>query len=111
MSQGCAHSSAHSGAHSAPSALLACELDADFLLLLTDVDAVYDGWGTAQKTPIRRTTPSLMKGRQFAAGSMQPKVEAACAFVENTRRRAGIGRLAEALSILRGDSGTLIAAD
>jgi carbamate kinase len=93
------------------SALLARELDADFLLLLTDVDAVYDRWGTPQKAPIRRTTPALLKDRQFAAGSMQPKVEAACAYVVNTRRPAGIGRLADALSILRGDSGTLIAAD
>jgi carbamate kinase len=90
------------------SALLARELGADALLLLTDVDAVYDGWGTAQATPIRRTTPAQLQQHAFAEGSMRPKVEAACAFVAATGGTAGIGSLSDALAILDGEAGTTI---
>jgi carbamate kinase len=87
-------------------ALLARELGADALLLLTDVDAVYRGWGTPQAQPIRRATPEELDSMHFAAGSMAPKVEAACGFVREGGRLAGIGRLDDAAAILDGESGT-----
>lgn len=90
------------------SALLALELHADFLLLLTDTDAVYAGWGTAQKKPIRHASPEELRKYSFAEGSMGPKVAAACAFVEKTGGGAGIGSLSDAHSILKGTAGTLI---
>jgi len=92
------------------SAMLAQDLAADALLLLTDTDAVYDGWGTPQQNPIRRATPQQMRERQFAEGSMGPKVAAACRFVEATGGSAGIGTLADARAILDGRAGTLITA-
>lgn len=93
------------------SAMLAQELRADFLLLLTDTDAVYEGWGTPRKTPIRHASPEQLQRHRFAEGSMGPKVAAACAFVEMTGGVAGIGRLSDALSILNGTAGTLIKRD
>ena len=90
------------------SALLAQELRADFLLLLTDTEAVYEGWGTAQERPIRYASPDDLQKFSFAEGSMGPKVAAACAFVETTGGGAGIGSLSDALSILNGTAGTLI---
>ena len=90
------------------SALLAQELHADFLLLLTDTDAVYEGWGTAQSKPISHSSPDELRKHDFPEGSMGPKVAAACAFVEATGHSAGIGGLSDAHSILKGTSGTLI---
>ena len=83
------------------SAVLAADLDADALLIITDVDAVYSDWGTPQQSAIRRTTPANLSDAQFAEGSMGPKVRAACQFVERSgrlcrdrlhRRRAGAAR-------------------
>lgn len=88
--------------------LLAQEIGADALLLLTDVDAVYFDWGTPSQEAIRRATPAIMRQRDFAAGSMGPKVEAACIFAELTGGIAGIGRLDQALAILEGRSGTQV---
>lgn len=90
-------------------AILAIETRADFLLLLTDVDAVYAEWGTPQAHPIRATTPEELRKFCFAEGSMAPKIEAACGFVEATGRRAAIGSLEKAADILAGSSGTCIA--
>lgn len=87
-------------------ALLARQLKADALLLLTDVDAVYFNWGKPNQSIIRRTTPDAIRRHVFAAGSMGPKVEAASAFTESTGKIAGIGRLDEALAILAGEAGT-----
>lgn len=89
-------------------ALLAEEVAADALLLLTDVDAVYLDWGTPRQRALRRVTVDEIAGERFAAGSMGPKVEAACSFVEHTGGVAGIGRLDQALTILRGTEGTQI---
>ncbi|GAB4549902.1 MAG: carbamate kinase [Pleurocapsa sp.] len=89
-------------------ALLAKELQADALLLLTDVDAVYARWGTSEAEPIFKTTPQQLSNYSFAPGSMQPKVEAACSFVEATGNMAGIGKLEDAVKILQGDRGTII---
>ena len=89
-------------------ALLARELDADALLLLTDVDGVEVGFGTPQATPIRHTTAAELRAGSFPAGSMGPKVDAACRFVEATGRRAMIGRLQDAVELLEGTRGTII---
>jgi carbamate kinase len=89
-------------------ALLAGELDADALLLLTDVDAVYRAWGTPHAEPIRQTTPEGLGSRLYAPGSMAPKVEAACRFVREGGRLAGIGRLEDAKLILAGQAGTCV---
>jgi carbamate kinase len=91
-------------------ALLACELGADALLLLTDVDAVYEGWGAPAARPITAASAAELRSRAFASGSMGPKVEAACRFVTATGKRAGIGRLEDALAILEGRAGTAIRA-
>ena len=90
------------------SALLARELKADVFLMLTDVDAVYCDWATPGERAIRRAAPQAMRSFAFAPGSMGPKVEAACEFVEQTGAMAGIGRLDEAHAILCGEAGTLI---
>ena len=82
--------------------LLARSLEADFLLMLTDVGAVIAGWGTPDAQPIRRATPAELRAIDFAAGSMGPKVEAACRFVEATGGTAAIGALEDAVEILAG---------
>jgi carbamate kinase len=91
-------------------ALLARSLAADALLLLTDVGAVQEGFGTAAARPIRHATPAELRGKAFAGGSMGPKVEAVCRFVEAGGKTAAIGRLSEAAEVLAGNAGTLITA-
>jgi carbamate kinase len=90
-------------------ALLAQDLAADALVILTDVDAVADGYGTPQARPIHRATPQELRARTFPAGSMGPKVEAACRFVEATGGMAAIGRLDDAEALLDGKAGTIVA--
>jgi carbamate kinase len=92
----------------AASALLARQLKADALLLLTDVDAVYRGFGTAHAAAIRTLTPVEARGLAAPAGSMGPKLEAASAFAE-AGGLAGIGQLQDALAILEGKAGTRVA--
>jgi carbamate kinase len=89
-------------------ALLARELEADALLLLTDVAAVMANWRTPEEEPIRLASPASLREMEFAAGSMGPKVEAACRFAEATGRPAYIGALSEAAAILEGDAGTRV---
>jgi carbamate kinase len=89
-------------------ALLATALDADGLVLLTDVDAVYTDWATAKARPIRTATAAELRRGNFAAGSMGPKVDAACRFVEATNFWAGIGALEDAAGIVTHSSGTII---
>jgi carbamate kinase len=81
------------------------------LLLLTDVDAVYEEWGTPHAQPLTTSTPSELRRIQFEAGSMAPKVEAACRFVERTGGCAAIGALADAPCMLLGERSTLIRPD
>jgi carbamate kinase len=90
------------------SELLARELDADLYVMLTDADAVYIDWGKPTQKSIRRTSPAALKGIGFAAGSMGPKVEAACHFVSATGKRAAIGALADLGRILAGTAGTTV---
>jgi carbamate kinase len=90
--------------------LLARRLDADVLVMLTDVDAVRSGWGTEDEQPLGKVTVTELREHDFGPGSIGPKVEAACRFVEATGRRAAIGELTKAVEIVRGESGTQISA-
>lgn len=89
-------------------ALLAEQIGADALLLLTDVPAVWTKWPMAQGQAIGRTTPGELRRLSFAPGSMGPKVEAACRFAERTGRLAAIGAIDEAPAILHGNAGTVV---
>lgn len=91
-------------------ALLAERLGAAQLVLLTDVVAVERDWMTPRAEPIGLTTPEELRLLDFAAGSMGPKVEAACRFVERTGGTAAIGSLDDATAVARGDAGTQIVA-
>jgi carbamate kinase len=86
-------------------ALLAELLGADALLLLTDVPAVWARW-PIEGEPIGRIRAAELRRMPFAPGSMGPKVEAACRFVENTGKTAGIGAIEQAQDILAGRTGT-----
>ena len=96
-------------------ALLARDLGADALLILTDVDAVYEHWGTPSAQPIRRLTRSraevMMADGAFGAGSMRPKVEAALAFAGAGGGRAIIARLSDGPAALAGQAGTTLVGD
>jgi carbamate kinase len=91
-------------------ALLAQEIGADRLIMLTDVPHVERDWGTEAASPIAAATPDELRRLTFAPGSMGPKIEAACRFVERTGGEAIIGSLEELGAISRGESGTRIAA-
>jgi carbamate kinase len=93
------------------SAQLATDLDADALLIVTDVDAVYSGWGTPEQRAIRRAEPEALLSSEFAEGSMGPKVRAACLFVEGTGGFAAIGSISDTEALLRGEAGTVVAGD
>ena len=93
------------------SALLAAGLGADVLALATDVDAVYVGWGTPDQRAVARATPAWLRAQSFPGGSMGPKVEAVCRFVEQTGNRAAIGRLEELSGLIDGTAGAQIRAD
>ena len=90
---------------------LARALGADAFLMLTDVDAVWTGWGEPGARAIQRISPAMIRRYPFATGSMGPKIEAACAFVEQTGGIAGIGGLEDAQAILAGRAGTLVVPD
>ncbi len=90
--------------------VLARSLAADALLILTDVANVFRDFGTPDQEAIGQTTPAELRSHAFPAGSMGPKVEAACRFVEATGGLAGIGRLQDAAAILAGTAGTVITA-
>ena len=91
--------------------LLARDLDADLFVMLTDADAVYLDWGTPTQRAIRRATPAALAGIGFAAGSMGPKVAAACAFAQATGKKAAIGALEDLTRIIAGEAGTTISLD
>ena len=93
------------------SELLAREIDADLFLMATDVDGVYENWGTADQRRLDRVTPGELRSRPFAAGSMGPKVEAAVRFVEATGKHAAIGALEDIEKIVEGNAGTTVVPD
>jgi carbamate kinase len=92
--------------------ILARDLGAEVLVILTDVDGVHEHWGTPEAAPLRRLTleraDQLVAAGALGRGSMKPKVEAAAAFVRSGGRRAVIARLADGPAALRGEMGTTI---
>jgi carbamate kinase len=90
------------------SAVLAEALDADLLMVLTDVPAVMENYGTPDQRPVSRATPAGLRALNPPAGSMGPKVDAVCRFVELTGGMAAIGSLDDAAAILRGEAGTIV---
>jgi carbamate kinase len=93
------------------SALLAADLHADLLVIVTDVDAAYADWGTPEQRAIRRATPEALAAGDFAEGSMGPKIRAACQFVEQTGGRAVIGSIHDTPKLVSGEAGTEVALD
>jgi carbamate kinase len=95
------------------SALLAIELGADALVIVTDVDAVYADWGTPERHAIRGATPDELAASQFVTGSMAPKVRATCWFAERSGGFAAIGSIHDTQALLRdrGKAGTRVALD
>jgi len=96
------------------SSILGTQLGAEVLMILTNVDAVFEGWGTPAARPIRRMTveaaDQMIAGGSLDAGGMKPKVEAAAAFVRRGGSRAIIARLSDGPAALRGETGTTIMA-
>jgi len=76
--------------------------------MLTDANAVYVDWGKPTQRAINRGSPSSLAGIHFAAGSMGPKVEAACRFAEATGKPAAIGALSDLSKIITGEAGTTV---
>jgi carbamate kinase len=93
------------------SELLARDLEADLLIMATDAEAVFVGWGTPEAKAIHKANPGDIAKHKFPAGSMGPKVDAACQFAMTTGRTAAIGALADIPEIVRGNKGTLIRKD
>jgi carbamate kinase len=89
-------------------ALLAEQIEADALLLLTDVDAIHTGWGTYDDARLRTASPKQLRELDLPAGSMRPKAEAAARFVERTGGRAAIAALEDAALALTGAAGTSV---
>jgi carbamate kinase len=94
------------------SSILGTQLGAEVLMILTNVDAVFDGWGTPAARAIRRMTvqqaEEMIAAGSVDAGGMKPKIEAAAAFVQRGGKRAIIARLSEGPAALRGETGTTI---
>jgi len=93
------------------SALLARDVGADLLIMATDAAAVFIGFGTPQQRAIAAADPdALLAGyeAEFAAGSMLPKVIAACDFARATGKSAAIGALADIDAMLAGTAGTRV---
>ena len=90
--------------------LLARGVDADALLLLTDVDGVYEGYGTDRARRLSTVTVDELRALDLPAGSMGPKVDAVCRFVEHGGRIGAIGALGDAAAILAGEAGTIVTA-
>ena len=89
-------------------ALLAEEMGADALIVLTDVEGVFRDHGTPHAELVRAATTTELRAMRFPAGSMGPKIDAVCSFVERTGGVAAIGRLADAAALLGGHCGTLV---
>ena len=93
------------------SALLACEVEADQFVVATEADAVYLDWGKPGQRAIRRATPDALGEFDFPAGSMGPKVDAACSFVRVSGKSAYIGALDRLPALLAGETGTEVSPD
>jgi carbamate kinase len=89
-------------------ALLAEQLEADLLVIATDVDAVYTDWGKPNQARLAKVTPDELVSLELPAGSMGPKVQAACGFARVTGNEAVIGSLADIADIVLGNAGTRV---
>jgi carbamate kinase len=92
------------------SGLLARELEADVYVMATDVDGVYEGWGTPDQRRIERVTAGEARTHPFPAGSMGPKVDAAAEFAAATGKRSAIGSLDDIEGLVAGTAGTSVTA-
>ncbi len=96
-------------------AIVAHEVQAPVLLILTDVSKVQRGYGSLLPEDIDRMTAAqaraMLKQGEFGAGSMGPKIEAAARFVEQGGERAVIAELTEAVAALHGEAGTEVVPD
>ncbi|NWA10660.1 carbamate kinase [Pseudomonas gingeri] len=90
------------------SALLAEQLDSDLLVIATDVNAAFVDWGLPSQKAIAQAHPDDLEKLGFAAGSMGPKVQAACEFARHTGKVAVIGSLADIEAIVQGKAGTRV---
>ena len=96
------------------SALLARNIEADVLIMATDAQAVFVGFGTPQQRAIAEANPAVLLTEyeaEFAAGTMLPKVVAACDFAKATGKPAMIGALADIDAMLAGTAGTRVTTD
>ena len=93
------------------SAVLAEQIGADLLIVLTDVAGVVADHGTPQARLLERATPARLRALGLPAGSMGPKAEACANFVERTGGRAVIGALGQAAEIVAGRAGTQVVPD
>jgi carbamate kinase len=91
-------------------ALLARRLDADLLVMLTDIDAVHSDWHGPRDRSIAGAEVAELRSMSFDSGSMEPKVEAACRFAEGTGNRAAIGALRDVARVVQGEAGTQVRA-
>ena len=90
------------------SAHVAQRLEADLLVMLTDVAAVMTDYGSPRQAPLGEVTVHDLAALGFPAGSMGPKVDAICRFVQATGGRAAIGALEDAAAIVAGSAGTQV---
>jgi len=93
------------------SALLARDLNADGLIITTDVSGIFLDAGLPTRRSVRSASPEIFARTSFAAGSMGPKVAAACAFVKTTGKRAVIGSRDQIEAMLQGEAGTQVRTD
>lgn len=90
------------------SGLLAQDVKADAFLMLTDVAGVFTDWGGPDEAILRAAAPHDLASMSFPAGSMGPKVDAACDFARATGGFASIGRLEDCMALVQGTKGTRI---
>jgi carbamate kinase len=93
------------------SAEIAIAIDADALLLLTDVDGVYRNFDRHDAERLDSINRTIADSLDLAEGSMRPKVDAGIAFEEATHRRATIGAADQLLEVVAGTAGTTITSD
>jgi carbamate kinase len=95
------------------SGLLATGIAADYFVMATDADAAYVSFGTPSQKAIARAHPDALDelASEFAAGSMLPKVQAACEFARSSGHRAAIGGLTDISEMLRGTAGTIVSTE
>jgi carbamate kinase len=76
--------------------------------MATDAQAVCTDWGKPSRKAVHKARPDDLKQFSFPAGSMGPKVDAACHFAQATGKAAAIGSLADIAGMVRGERGTII---